>query len=600
LLFSAFSALSAVKESLKEQAMPIRLLPPDIANKIAAGEVVERPASVVKELVENALDAGATEIQVEVREGGRRLIRVADNGSGIPAGEAELAFARHATSKIESVEDLAVIRTLGFRGEALASVAAVARVSLLTRAAGDEVGTFLRVDGGEVVAREGRASPRGTIVTVENLFYNVPARLKFLKADTTESAHISNIVMRYAIAFAEVRFSLVRDGRLTFQSPGSGRLLDVLAKALGADAAGRLLPISPADDPMLPPDAAIRVSGYVGEPSLHRSDRDGMMFFVNRRWITDRALSYAVIQAYHTMLPGRRYPLAVVMLEMNPAEVDVNVHPTKSEVRFRNPSLVFSETQRAARRVLVAHTPVAEMRVGQGTPPSPDMERFRTLSQLGLEAQRTGDVEATRQPVFQVPERPDPGGRRLPPLRVLGQLAQMYIIAEGPDGLYLMDQHAAHERVMYDQLMAQTAAAKVAVQQLLQPLPVELTPLQMSTLEESLDELAALGFDIEPFGEDTCLMRAVPAAITGEDIPTVLRDTLNELGQEPPPPVQGHRITAVVACHGAIRAGKTLGTEEMRALVQALEQSEFPRTCPHGRPTVLHLSMGLLTREFGR
>lgn len=581
--------------------MPIHLLPPDIANKIAAGEVVERPASVVKELVENALDAGATEIQVESRDGGRRLIRVGDNGSGIPAGEAELAFARHATSKITAVEDLAAIRTLGFRGEALASVAAVARVSLLTRAAGDEVGTFLRVEGSEVAAREGRASLRGTIVTVENLFYNVPARLKFLKADTTESAHIANVVMRYAIAFPEVRFSLVRDGRLTFQSPGSGRLLDVLAKALGADAAGRLLPVVPADDPTLPRDAAIRVSGYIGEPSLHRSDRDGMMFFVNRRWITDRALAYAVVQAYHTMLPGGRFPVAVIQLEMDPAEVDVNVHPTKSEVRFRNPSLIFSETQRAVRRVLVTHAPVAEMRVGQqGAQPATDMERFRSLSQLGLEAQRTGDADAARPPAFQIPERPDPGARKLPPLRVLGQLAQMYIIAEGPDGLYLIDQHAAHERVMYDQLMAQTAAAKVAVQQLLQPLPVELTPLQMSALEQSLDELAALGFDIEPFGEDTSLVRAVPVAVTGEDIPTVLRNTLDELGQEPPPAVQGHRVTAVVACHGAVRAGKTLSAEEMRGLVQGLEQSEFPRTCPHGRPTVLHLSMGLLTREFGR
>ncbi|MDH7488259.1 MAG: DNA mismatch repair endonuclease MutL [Anaerolineae bacterium] len=580
--------------------MPIRLLPPEIANKIAAGEVVERPASVVKELVENALDAGATDIQIETRDGGRRLIRVADNGSGIPAREAELAFARHATSKIASVEDLAAIRTLGFRGEALASIAAVARVSLLTRAAEDEVGTFLRVEGGQVVQREGRASPRGTTVNVENLFYNVPARLKFLKADATESAHIANVVMRYAIAFPDVHFSLVRDGRLAFQSPGSGRLLDVLAKVFGADTVARLLPVDPAQDASLSPDAKVRVRGYVSEPSLTRSDRDGLMLFVNRRWVQDRSLAYAVIQAYHTMLPEGRFPVAVILLEMDPAEVDVNVHPAKSEVRFRNPSLVFSKTQRAVRRVLVAHAPVPEMHMPQPAQPQAHTERFRTLSQLGLEAQRTGDTEAVRAPVFQVPERPDPAARRLPPLRVLGQLAQMYIIAEGPDGLYLIDQHAAHERVMYDQLMAQQAAAQAAAQQLLQPLPVELTPLQMSTLEEALGDLAALGFEIEPFGEDTCLVRAVPAAIAGDDVATVLRDTLNELGQEPPPPVQGHRVTAVVACHGAVRAGKTLTVEEMRALVEQLERSEFPRTCPHGRPTVLHLSMGLLAREFGR
>ncbi len=584
----------------EDETMPIRLLPPEIANKIAAGEVVERPASVVKELVENALDAGATEVQIEAREGGRRLIRVADNGSGIPAREAELAFARHATSKIATVEDLAAIRTLGFRGEALASIAAVARVSLLTRAAEDEVGTFLRVEGGQVVLREGRASPRGTTVTVENLFYNVPARLKFLKADATESAHIANVVTRYAIAFPEVHFSLVRDGRLAFQSPGSGKLLDVLAKVFGADTAARLLSVDPAQDASLPPDAKVRVQGYVGEPALNRSDRDGLMLFVNRRWVQDRSLAYAVIQAYHTLLPEGRFPVAVLLLEMDPSEVDVNVHPAKSEVRFRNPSLVFSETQRAVRRVLVARVPVPEMRVPHQAPLQADAERFRALSQLGLEAQRTGDTEAIRAPAFQVPERPDPAARALPPLRVLGQLAQMYIIAEGPDGLYLIDQHAAHERVMYDRLMAQKTAAQTPVQQLLEPLPVELTPLQMSTLEEALDDLAALGFEIEPFGEDTCLVRAVPADIAGNDIATVLRDALNELGQEPPPPVQGHRVTAVVACHGAVRAGKILTYEEMRALVEQLEQSALPRTCPHGRPTVLHLSMGLLAREFGR
>lgn len=580
--------------------MPIRLLPPEIANKIAAGEVVERPASVVKELVENALDAGATEVHVETRDGGRRLIRVADNGSGIPAREAELAFARHATSKIATVEDLAAIRTLGFRGEALASIAAVARVSLLTRAAGDEVGTFLQVEGGHVALREGRASPRGTTVTVENLFYNVPARLKFLKSDATESAHIANVVTRYAIAFPEVHFSLVRDGRLAFQSPGSGKLLDVLAKVFGADTAAHLLPVDPAQDASLPPDAQVRVQGYVGEPALNRSDRDGMMLFVNRRWVQDRSLAYAVVQAYHTMLPEGRFPVAVLLLEMDPSEVDVNVHPAKSEVRFRNPSLIFSETQRAVRRVLVAHAPVPEMRMPQQVAQTAETERFRTLSQLGLEAQRTGDVEAIRAPAYPVPEQPDPAARALPPLRVLGQLAQMYIIAEGPDGLYLIDQHAAHERVMYDQLMAHKMAAKMAVQPLLEPLPVELTPLQMSTLEEALGDLATLGFEIEPFGEDTCLVRAVPSAMAGNDIAGVLRDTLNELGQESPPPVQGHRVTAVVACHSAVRAGKILTHEEMRALVEQLEQSDLPRTCPHGRPTVLHLSMGLLTRGFGR
>jgi len=336
--------------------MPIRLLPPEVAGKIAAGEVVERPASVVKELVENSLDAGATEIHVEIREGGRRLIRVADNGAGIPADEVELAFARHATSKLTDVDDLNHIATLGFRGEALASIAAVSQVTVLTRPRGQSVGRYLRVEGGHVVRQEGRGCPAGTVVAVENLFHNVPARLKFLRQPQTESGHIHDVMHHYALAFPDIRFRLTTDDRLSFQSSGNGQLHDVLLAIYGLEVAEKMLPIR--TDAEADTRQPLSVQGYVSSPSLHRANRRHISLFVNRRWIQDRSLAHAVAQAYHTLLPVGRHPLAVILIELDPSEVDVNVHPTKREVKFRDGRRLFSAVQRAVRGTLLAAAPV--------------------------------------------------------------------------------------------------------------------------------------------------------------------------------------------------------------------------------------------------
>ena len=340
--------------------MPIRVLAPEVANQIAAGEVVERPASAVKELIENSLDAGAHDIRVEVREGGRRLIRVQDDGCGIPADEVAVAFLRHATSKITSTDDLGHITTLGFRGEALASIASVAQVSLLTRTEDSEAGTYVRLAEGREVEHTLRGGPVGTTITVEHLFANVPARLKFLKQAATEAAHIQHVITRYALAYPERRFSLVSDGKLVFQSTGSGKLSDVLVKVYGLDMAKQMFAAGEADDGEAAPRAATRVSGYVSVPSLHRGNRGYITLFVNRRWFQDTSIAYAVIQAYHTLLPVGRFPVAVIFLEIDPGDVDVNVHPTKAEVRFRDPGGAFGAVQKAVRRALVAHAPIPE------------------------------------------------------------------------------------------------------------------------------------------------------------------------------------------------------------------------------------------------
>ena len=589
--------------------MPIHVLPPEVAAKIAAGEVVERPASVVKELVENAIDAGARTIRVEARDGGRRLIRVSDDGAGIPPDELPVAFARHATSKLISVEDLEHITTLGFRGEALASIAAVSRLSLVSRLASHPAGAEIRFEGGRQLSMGSKGAPTGTTVTVENLFYNVPARLKFLKAPATEAGHIHRVVVNYALAYPELRFHLTLDQRLSFQTGGSGELYDVLVEVIGLETARQMLEVVEQASTTSGQASLIRVSGYVSTPALHRAQRDRLIFFVNRRWVQGPALATATTQAYHTFLPVGRYPVAVINVTLDPVDVDVNVHPTKSEVKFRDPGQVFSAVQKAVRSTVTAGAPVPP--IGISFRPSPahdtvlaadEAERWRrmagsggrTPAQLGFEAQRT----------FPQDERAGflPSAEGLPLLRVLGQAAQTYIVTEGPDGLYLVDQHAAHERVLYEQLQASLAGAHVIAQQLLEPLSLELTPAQAAVLEAEAATLAQIGFDIEPFGGNTYRLRTVPEILQKADPATALYDILSELaeGAVPLSRQSDERLMVTVCKRAAIKAGQTLSLQEMQDLIHNLERCGAPRTCPHGRPTMIHLSAAQLAREFGR
>jgi len=604
--------------------MPIQILPDVVAAQIAAGEVVERPASVVKELIENAIDAGASSILV----GGQRLIRVSDDGVGIPASEAALAFARHSTSKLRTVDDLSHITTLGFRGEALASIAAVSRTRLITRYRDELMGAEVLVEGGNLRYDRPIGAPVGTVVEVENLFFNTPARLKFLKSESTERRHITQLVTRYAMAYPTIRFRLIQDGQEQFNSTGSGDLADVLVEAFGLETFRDMLEVSPLPlaRPDLPP---VEVYGFTSVPALTRSNRGHIVLFVNGRAVADQSLTYAVVQAYHTLIPQGRYPLAVLMLNLPPEEVDVNVHPTKAEVRFRAPDAVFAAVQRAVRQAVIAQAPVpsASNLAATATWPTATHEQsplpqqplvpgeeqlrldLRTLTpgQHGLHVPRTTQHDAgtpvsadpTAIPAGPgAPERP----RTLPILRVIGQVGAAYIVAEGPAGLYLIDQHAAHERILYEQFMAQQTNAAPFVQHVLPTATVDLPPAAAQLLEEHLASLAALGFELEPFGPHTFRVRAVPALLADQNPVEVLHALIEDLetGASPGEVSLEEKLIRRVCKAGAIKAGQLLSLEEMQVLIQQLERCASPRTCPHGRPTMLHISGEELARLFGR
>ncbi len=595
--------------------MSIHILSDDLAAKIAAGEVIERPASVVKELIENSIDADAREIKIEIRNGGQRLIRVADNGIGVPAREVETAFARHATSKITSADDLFNIRTLGFRGEALPSIAAVARVTLITRARDEESGTQIRVDGGKIVEQRAQGAPMGTLVTVEDLYRHVPARLKFLKTPATEAGHIADLINAYALAYPHLRFSLESDGRLAFQSPGTGKMFDVLVKVFGIQVAQQMLEVAGGASELHSGIAStLQVSGFISPPNLNRATRKYLLFFVNHRWVQDRSLAHAVIEAYHTSLMVGRFPIAALDVIVPPDAVDVNVHPAKSQVRFRDASAVFNAVQRAVRATLIAGAPIPSISVTPlqredfarpSLPPGPDASEFamnlhRPFPTSNLQAPYgRGNLAPPSQPPAPALQ---PSDSKLPMLRVLGQIASTYIIAEGPDGLYLIDQHAAHERVLYEQLRAERAGANVAIQELLDPAPIQLTPAQSAIFEAQRDALASVGFRIEPFGTQTLLLRAVPAVLKNGDPRATLIAIIDEMeqGEEPLEKSAEARLISSVCKSIAVKGGQVLSLEEMRELVRRLEHTAAPRTCPHGRPTAIHLNVSQLEREFGR
>ena len=569
--------------------MAIKILDEQVVSHIAAGEVVERPASVVKELVENSLDAGASQISIEVRGGGVSFIRVADNGAGIPSGEVELAFERYATSKIDSLDDLQSIGSLGFRGEALPSIAAVAQVEILTCADGESGGTYHRLEDGRVVDRKNQGRPRGTTVTVRNLFRKVPARLKFLKSVSTENSRIANVVSQYALAFPEVRFDLLVDGKPTLRTPGRGRLIDSVVEVYGVEVARNMLEVNSPDTEWGSGRVAPRVTGMVGSPAVSRSGRGYLSFFIARRWITSRFLAWAVEEAYHGLLMVGRHPVAVINISLPPQEVDVNVHPTKSEVRFRNEHAVFGAVQRAVRHALVEQMPVPKIEEVATTYVSPAGRGQQLWTSTASSSRLAPSPLETTQPL----------AVSLPVLRVLGQVLNSYIVAEGPDGLYLIDQHAAHERVRFEEVRQQRARQEIEVQGLLEPAMFEVSPKQDAVLKSCYGDLAEFGFSIEPFGDRTYLVRAVPHLLRSTDWAGMLRELLDSLSGEGESDWE-EKVAISIACHGAVRSGQALTDDEMRELVRQLEQLANPHTCPHGRPTIIHLSSGQLAREFGR
>ncbi len=575
--------------------MPIRILPSEVASQIAAGEVIERPASVVKELLENALDAGATQITIRVEEAGKRSIEVADNGFGILSDELSIAVARHATSKLNTSEDLFRIKTLGFRGEALASIGSVARLMISSCAEGNSIGSRLVVEGGQIGDPQPVGIPVGTVARVEDLFYNVPARLKFLKSDTTERRQIDLVVTRYALAYPHTRFNLLQNGRSVLQTSGKGDRREILASLYGVDVARNMLGLSY-------DDIGIQIEGFVSPTSLTRSNRREITLFVNGRPVQDIALTSAVVQAYHTLLMVGRYPMAILFIALQPEAVDVNVHPTKAEVRFQDPNRMYATLRQAIRHALLAHTPVPVIDSDHTSPAEPKLWQTWTespakyppgASSASEEGAEITSPEHTRQGHF--------SQQFAPILRLVGQVASAYLVAEGPDGLYLIDQHAAHERVLFEKYMSQLQDT-IPAQNLLQPEKVEINPANANLINDQLPLMERLGFKVEPFGPGMFILRSIPVVLSGMN-PAAALHALVEDFEEDETPLQAAieaKIIARVCKRAAIKSGHVLTVEEQHALLSDLEACQSPRTCPHGRPTMIHLSVDLLERQFGR
>ncbi len=601
--------------------MPIQLLRPEVSSRIAAGEVIERPSSAVKELVENALDAGASRIQVEIRAGGIEYIRVSDDGIGIPPDQVELAFQRFATSKLSVADDLESVSTLGFRGEALPSIASIARVEMRTRAHDQDSGSRIEIEDGETLSLSSAGLPVGTTLIVRNLFRNFPARRKFLRSPASEHTRIQSVVSHYAMAYPEVAFEMRADRGRPFTTPGGGDLRDAVSAVHGRRVAGAMLEVDSEGEIAEP-----SVSGLTSPPTLDRANRTYISLFVNRRWVQNRSISYAVEQSYHGFMAERRYPVAVLNISVPYDDVDVNAHPAKAEIRFKRENQVFGAVQRAVRKTLTEHAPVPE--VSHRAVNRPDAPQYAQRTQPGnpsafwptapFSASRGAHGVAARSHAphgaadlgdFLAPHDPSESaapppsvthGKVLPVLRALGQIGNTYVVAEGPDGMYMIDQHAAHERVMFEKVRAQAVAGTPEVQSLLEPAVVELDARKMELILTQSEAISGMGFVLEPFGESAVILRGVPSLLKDSDQAAALVDVLDLMADGGGFETWEERAAYSIACHGAIRAGKVLSPEEMRELVMQLEACAQPNTCPHGRPTMIHMSAGQLEREFGR
>ncbi|MDR7545290.1 MAG: DNA mismatch repair endonuclease MutL [Armatimonadota bacterium] len=563
----------------------IHVLPRAVAERIAAGEVADRPASVVKELIENSLDAGARTIAVEVEGVGLRLIRVSDDGEGIRPEDVPLAFERFATSKITRLEDLSTTRSFGFRGEALPSIAAVSRLTLTTRVPGEAVGVRAVAVGGTIESLTPHGSPPGTTVEVTRLFFNTPARLKFLRSLAREQALIAEVVQRAAMASPDVAFHLTLDGREAGWWP-RGAAADRVADLLSGGRSGDLIPVGGG----IPGGT---MTGWLGRPERSRPNRTGQHLFVNRRPIQSPMLRRAVEQGYAQLLPVGRLPIFAVYLDVDPATVDVNVHPRKLEVRFRDEGHLFAAVARITRQGLLASPLIRQV---AEVPP-------RQASLAASLAEPPGLADASL-PLFpgtrEAPETYSTRTGRLPALRALGQVLLAYIAADGPDGLYLIDQHAAHERVLYERILAARRRGGVHSQTLAVPLALELTPAQMTLVVGCQDMLAELGYAVESFGARTVLLRAVPAVANAAEADALLRRVVGALADDEARDDVLERLSIATACHTAIRAGDRLTGEAIETLLADLAATDDPYTCFHGRPTIVRVSRQQLEQWFLR
>jgi len=657
----------------------IHVLPDRVANQIAAGEVVERPASVVKELLENALDAGATRIKLQVEAGGKRLIQITDNGSGMVRDDALLAFERHATSKIKDTADLLTISTLGFRGEALPSIGSVSRMRLETHASEDAAGTVVEINGGKIFKVEDAGLPVGTSITVRDLFFNVPARKKFLKAESTELSHIASLVTHYALAHPDKHFELHSATNAILVAPPVAGYAERVYQVFGKETLDQLIPIAALQQlervglPQPPPwrrsqqpgereDSSaprgdelatfgeLRLHGFVSKPEIQKLNRNSIYVFVNGRLIRDRLIQHALTEAYRNILPPALYPVVLLFLEMPAAEVDVNVHPSKTEVRFRQQTAVHDFVREAVRGALMKARPVpqfmTEMRAqptasaglspGAGAawrdrvpsfdqsaanappgfalqPPALAPTSGRFQFEGGIAVEGNAALAMVRMPEAVpdsgcAPPLPDlveeaPTLDSLRTLKPLGQIRNSFILAVNEDGLWIVDQHVAHERVLFERVLKQRAARKSESQRLLMPLVIELTPAQQAVFSEIAEELAGNGFEAEPFGSRSIAVKVSPAGIDAAQVEHMLTELLEQFSREEQSlnmDTIRTRIAASIACHAAIKVNMPLEQNKMEWLLAELAKTDHPMTCPHGRPVVLRYSMKDIQKAFKR
>lgn len=606
--------------------MKIKVLPEEVVGKIAAGEVITRPADVVKQLVENSIDANATQITVELQAGGSELIRVVDDGVGIGEDDLPVALARYATSKLSAAGDLLGVVTLGFRGEALASIAAVSETTIYSRASGVSQGAVVHATGGEVNRAQPRGGPAGTTVTVRNLYFNTPARRRFLKSRGAEASRVNQLIGHFGLAYPEIRFTVTSDERRVLDSPGTGRLIDAIRAVTGVKDAGQLIEVSGEDG------TGLSLTGYVSVASKHYATRQNQVILVNRRLIQNRALSYGLEDAYQPALPTGRHPLAILDIRIPFNQVDVNIHPAKAEVRFANERGVYSFVRRAIRTTLMRHAPwptyggvtqyhespargsvEASIEFGGliGRPASTRPGNANTEIFTADSVERAGGSENVPAETEGSPTATSAGGSEagqsvagpLKPstLRPLGQIDDnTYVVAEGPDGVYFVDQHAAHERVLYEVIEARRLAGEPQVQPLLQPIALDLSITQQQALRDAGTALKDQGFEVEEFGPDNWVLRAIPAGIPESRVVAATLEAIDGLGAERNMPDGRWRISATIACHSAVRAGDDLAPSEISELLSLLEGTDVSRFCPHGRPIIIHLPTSRLARDFGR
>jgi len=570
--------------------MPIKKLPKNVSSKIAAGEVVERPVSVIKELIENAIDAQSSSISIKIKGAGRKLIEVSDNGVGIPHDEIALSVERYATSKIISADDLQLVRTLGFRGEALASIAAVSRFIIESRHEKSETGIEMRIEGGDIVERKEIGRSTGTKITVADLFFNVPARLKFLKSDRTERSLINRVIARYALYYATIQFSLFQDGKQVLLSSGGGDRTEILSKIFSVDTAKKMVPVSYNDE-------YLSLSGYTSPFSLTRASRKEIFFFINGRLVADSGITAAITKSYQGLIMVGRYPISALFIDIDPKELDVNVHPTKTEIRLKDPSGVFSAVHTAVRKTISAYalTPTIPMAVWKNW----EKEELPVYENQLLPASQGGVIESGSAENTGILS----GTVQLPMLRLIGQLGQTYLAAEGPDGLYLIDQHAAHERILFEKLLSVNDSGMENSQLLLEPCVLKIPDMDAEDLHKKIVFSREVGFKIEDFGPNTIKILGIPQILSKHD-PEFIFINFIEAGDDEQKDLLDQEKKEVMVkriCKRlAVKAGQTLSASEQQQMILDLENCRNPRTCPHGRPTIIHISVNTLERRFGR